>query len=74
MKPLMSIKYGIISYQQKAVTFNLIVRLVVDHLYATWTNEETIYTCQFIFSCVGITNYIKGYQPEFKDQNLSMDQ
>jgi cation diffusion facilitator CzcD-associated flavoprotein CzcO len=40
--------------KQKAVTFNFDsqVRTIVAANPAT--NEETIYTCQFIFSCVGI--------------------
>jgi cation diffusion facilitator CzcD-associated flavoprotein CzcO len=25
--------------------------------------EETVYTCQFIFSCSGYYNYTKGYTP-----------
>jgi cation diffusion facilitator CzcD-associated flavoprotein CzcO len=32
----------------------------------TATAEETVYTCQFIFSCSGYYNYTKGYTPNLR--------
>ncbi|MBX9887784.1 MAG: NAD(P)/FAD-dependent oxidoreductase [Flavobacteriaceae bacterium] len=61
-----------ILYQQKAVTFNFDSQTKLWTITAAnpVTAEETIYTCQFIFSCSGYYNYTKGYRPEFKDESL----
>jgi cation diffusion facilitator CzcD-associated flavoprotein CzcO len=54
------------------VTFNFDSQAKLWTIIATnpVTNKETIYTCQFIFSCSGYYNYTKGYQPEFIDESL----
>lgn len=59
-----------IIYNQRALSYNF------DTEKKSWrvttvntvTEEETVYSCQFIFSCSGYYNYNKGYTPEFKDQ------
>lgn len=61
-----------IIYQQKALTFNF------DTKAKLWTittinpvtAEESLYSCQFLFSCSGYYNYTKGYTPQFKDQSF----
>lgn len=60
-----------IIYNQRALSYNF------DTKAKSWTvttvntvtEEETVYRCQFIFSCSGYYNYNKGYTPEFKDQS-----
>ncbi|RTY86958.1 flavin-containing monooxygenase [Flavobacterium sp. RSP15] len=60
-----------IIYNQRALSYNF------DTEKKSWTvttvntvtEEETVYRCQFIFSCSGYYNYNKGYTPEFKDQS-----
>lgn len=58
-----------IRYQQKAVTFNFDTqaKLWTISTINPVTNEKSLYTCQFIFSCSGYYNYTKGYTPEFKN-------
>jgi cation diffusion facilitator CzcD-associated flavoprotein CzcO len=60
-----------IRYQQSAISYNFNTKkkLWTVTCVNTATTEETIYTCQFIFSCSGYYNYTKGYTPEFKDQS-----
>ncbi|PQB06121.1 FAD-containing monooxygenase EthA [Polaribacter filamentus] len=57
-----------ITFNQKVVSYNL------DTSQNLWTvktvnpktNEEQLYTSQFIFNCSGYYNYDDGYTPEFK--------
>jgi cation diffusion facilitator CzcD-associated flavoprotein CzcO len=58
-----------IIYQQRALCYNFDTK---EKLWTenTSTAEETIYTCQFIFSCSGY-NYAKGI-PEFTDHQSSL--
>jgi cation diffusion facilitator CzcD-associated flavoprotein CzcO len=60
-----------IIYQQRALCYNFDTKekLWTITTENTSTAEETIYTCQFIFSCSGYYNYTKGYTPEFTDQS-----
>ena len=60
-----------IRYEQSAVSYNFNTKekLWTVRTVNSTTNEQTIYTCQFIFSCSGYYNYSKGYTPEFKDQS-----
>jgi cation diffusion facilitator CzcD-associated flavoprotein CzcO len=60
-----------IIYQQRALCYNFDTKekLWTITTENTSTAEETIYTCQFIFSCSGYYNYAKGYTPEFTDQS-----
>jgi cation diffusion facilitator CzcD-associated flavoprotein CzcO len=52
-----------IIYQQRALCYNFDTKekLWTITTENTSTAEETIYTCQFIFSCSGYYNYTKGY-------------
>lgn len=58
-----------IRYQQSAVSYNFDTKekLWTVTTVNSSTAEQTVYTCQFIFSCSGYYNYRKGYTPEFKD-------
>jgi cation diffusion facilitator CzcD-associated flavoprotein CzcO len=60
-----------IRYQQSAVSYNFDTKekLWTVTTVNNSTAEQTVYTCQFIFSCSGYYNYSKGYTPEFKDQS-----
>lgn len=61
-----------IIYGQKALSYNFDTKekiWTVTTVNLT-TAEESIYTCNFIFSCSGYYNYSKGYTPIFKDQSL----
>jgi cation diffusion facilitator CzcD-associated flavoprotein CzcO len=50
-----------IIYQQRALCYNFDTKRNYGRLTEnTSTAEETIYTCQFIFSCSGYYNYAKG--------------
>jgi cation diffusion facilitator CzcD-associated flavoprotein CzcO len=69
MKLLTNIRYAIISSTSSALSYNFDTKkLWTVTTVNTATAEETVYTCQFIFSCSGYYNYTKGYTPEFKDQ------
>jgi cation diffusion facilitator CzcD-associated flavoprotein CzcO len=71
MKPLTNTRCDNIIYQQRALCYNFDTKekLWTITTENTSTAEETIYTCQFIFSCSGYYNYTKGYTPEFTDQS-----
>jgi monooxygenase len=60
-----------IIYEQRALSYNFDTKEKLWTITGlnTATEEETVYTCQFIFSCSGYYNYAKGYTPEFKDQS-----
>ncbi len=61
-----------IIYEQKALSYNFDTKekiWTVTTVNLT-TAKESIYTCNFIFSCSGYYNYSKGYTPIFKDQSL----
>jgi cation diffusion facilitator CzcD-associated flavoprotein CzcO len=60
-----------ILYNQRALSYNFDTKAKSWTVITinTATEEETVYTCQFIFSCSGYYNYKKGYTPEFKDQS-----
>jgi monooxygenase len=60
-----------IIYKQRALSYNFDTKekLWTITTMNTATEEEVVYTCQFIFSCSGYYNYAKGYTPEFKDQS-----
>ncbi|SHL34624.1 flavin-containing monooxygenase [Flavobacterium xanthum] len=60
-----------IRYQQSAVSYNFDTKekLWTVTTVNSSTAEQTVYTCQFIFSCSGYYNYSKGFTPEFKDQS-----
>jgi cation diffusion facilitator CzcD-associated flavoprotein CzcO len=55
-----------IIYQQRA-SYNFDTREIMDGNYCKYCKaEETVYTCQFIFSCSGYYNYTKGYTPNLR--------
>ena len=60
-----------IRYNQRALSYNFDTKAKFWTVTTinTATEQETVYTCQFIFSCSGYYNYNKGYTPEFKDQS-----
>lgn len=60
-----------IRYQQSAVSYNFNTKEKLWTVTAvnSITADQTVYTCQFIFSCSGYYNYSKGYTPAFKDQS-----
>ena len=60
-----------IIYNQRALSYNFDKekKLWTVITVNTVTEKETVYMCQFIFSCSGYYNYNKGYTPEFKNQS-----
>jgi cation diffusion facilitator CzcD-associated flavoprotein CzcO len=58
-----------IIYQQRALCYNFDTKELWTITTENSTAEETIYTCQFIFSCSGYYNYIRVY-PEFTKSSL----
>jgi cation diffusion facilitator CzcD-associated flavoprotein CzcO len=67
IKPLTNIRYAIISSTSSALSYNFDTKkLWTVTTVNTATAEETVYTCQFIFSCSGYYNYTKGYTPNLR--------
>lgn len=60
-----------IIYNQRALSYNFDTekKSWTVTIVNTVTQEETVYICQFIFSCSGYYNYNKGYTPAFKNQS-----
>ena len=60
-----------IKFQKRAVSYNFNSKKKIWSIITldTATNKETVYTCNFIFSCSGYYNYDKGYTPKFKCQS-----
>ena len=60
-----------IKFQKRAVSynFNSDKKLWSIITLNTATGKESVYTCNFIFSCSGYYNYDEGYSPEFKCQS-----
>jgi cation diffusion facilitator CzcD-associated flavoprotein CzcO len=68
-KPLTNTRCEItLSINSNALCYNFDTKIMDDNYWNTSTAEETIYTCQFIFSCSGYYNYTKGI-PQFTDQS-----
>ena len=60
-----------IKFQKRAVSynFNSDKKLWSVITLNTATGKESVYTCDFIFSCSGYYNYDEGYSPKFKCQS-----
>jgi len=60
-----------IKFQKRAISYNFNSTKKMWSIITldTATNKETVYTCNFIFSCSGYYNYDKGYTPKFKCQS-----